>query len=355
MPGQVETELLTAIARFAGPVRGVGVTLISVFGVLSVPTDALPLGLGLFGLVLVGAVADFGSPRLSFALSVVRVVALCAAQEQIGGTGQWTFNVLTTTAITLQWQWAPKLTVPTTAALVAVYVTATGLDGAAVVRVVVECVVARVAYRLMLRSSRRVDELRTRRAALERAEAVALERRRREREYLALLHDTASATFLVVAVNGRDADRAEVAGYARRDLDLLTTGASGVPRDSAVDVGSALRAVVDDSPLTIDARWDSALVPASVALALVRAVREALANVARHAGTGAAELHVRANGGGVEVRVTDAGRGFDVDAVSDHRRGIRGSVVERMAAVGGGAEVTSRPGRTTVRLEWPRG
>jgi signal transduction histidine kinase len=55
------------------------------------------------------------------------------------------------------------------------------------------------------------------------------------------------------------------------------------------------------------------------------------------------------------VRVTDAGRGFDVGAVSDHRRGIRGSVVERMAAVGGRAEVTSRPGRTTVRLEWPSG
>ncbi|XVS66618.1 sensor histidine kinase [Actinosynnema sp. CA-299493] len=354
MPGQVETELLTAIARFAGPVRGVGVSLISVFGVLSVPTDALPLGLGLLGLVLIGAVADFGSPRLSFVLAVVRVVALCAAHAEIGGTGQWTFNVLATTAITLQWQWSPKVTVPTTAALLAVYVTAAGFDGAAVLRVVVECAVALAAFQLVRRSSRRVDELRTRRAAMERAEAVALERRRREREYLALLHDTASATFLVVAVNGREADRAEVAGYARRDLDLLT-GASGVPRDSAVDVGSSLRAVVEHSPLTVDARWDSALVPASVALALVRAVREALANVERHAGTGAAEVHVRASGGGVEVRVTDAGRGFDVGAVSDHRRGIRGSVVERMAAVGGTAEVTSRPGRTTVRLEWPRG
>lgn len=354
MPGQVETELLTATARFAGPVRGVGVTLISVFGVLSVPTDALPLGLGLLGLVLIGAVADFGPTRLSFALAVVRVLALCAAHGQIGGTGQWTFNMLTITAITVQWQWGPRVTVPTTAVLLAVYVAAAGFDGAAVLRVLLECVLARVAFQLLRRSSRRVDELRTRRAAMERAEAVALERRKREREYLALLHDTASATFLVVAVNGRDADPAEVAGYARRDLDLLT-GTSGVPRDSAVDVGSSLRAVVEHSPLAVDARWDSALVPASVALALVRAVREALANVERHAGTGAAEVHVTANGGGVEVRVTDAGRGFDVGAVSEHRRGIRGSVVERMAAVGGAAEVTSRPGRTTVRLEWPRG
>ena len=352
MPGQFETELLTAFARFAGPVRGVGVTLISVFGVLSVPTDALGLGLGLVGLMLIGAVADFRSTRAAFVLSIVRVVALCAAQEQIGDTGAWSLNVLTTTAITLQWQWGPKVTVPTTAVLLAVYLTSVSWDGTVVLRVVVECVLARLALLLLSRSSRRVDELRTRRAAMERLEAVALERRRREREYLALLHDTASATFLVVAVNGRESDPAEVAGYARRDLDLLT-GSSGVPRDSAVDVGSSLRAVVERSPLEVDARWESVLLPASVALALVRAVREALTNVERHAGTGAARLRVRAVGHGVAVEVTDAGRGFDVDAVSEHRRGLRGSVVERMAAVGGRAEVTSRPGRTTVRLEWP--
>ncbi|MFJ6673095.1 sensor histidine kinase [Actinosynnema sp. NPDC091369] len=351
MPGQVEGELLTAFARFAGPVRGVGVTLISVFGLLSVPTDALPLGLGLCGLVLVGVVADFTAPKVAFVLAVVRVVALCAAHEQLAATDAWTLNVLTTTAITLQWEWSPRVTVPTTAALLAVYLTAVWWDGSVVLRVVVECVLARLALSLLQRSSRRVDELRTRRAAMERLEAVALERRRREREYLALLHDTASATFLVVAVNGRETDPAEVAGYARRDLDLLT-GSSGEPRDSAVDVGSSLRAVVERSPLEVDARWESVLLPASVALALVRAVREALTNVERHAGTGAARLRVRAVGRGVEVEVTDAGPGFDVGAVSDHRRGLRGSVVERMAAVGGRAEVTSRPGRTTVRLEW---
>ncbi|ONI80684.1 ATP-binding protein [Saccharothrix sp. ALI-22-I] len=352
MRGQVESEFLAAIARFAGPVRGVGVALISVFGVLSVPSDALPLGLGLLALVLVGAVADFGSQRLAIVLAIVRVVAVCAAQARIDGTDQWMFNVLTTTAITLQWEWSPKITVPTTAALLAVYLTAVGWDGSAVARLVVECVLARLAYRLLRRSTRRVDELRARQAALERAEAMALARRRREREYLALLHDTASATFLVVAVNGRDTDPSEVAGYARRDLDVL---AGAVPTDTAVDVGSSLKPVVERSPLDIDARWDNALVPASVALALVRAVREALTNVERHAGTQAAELRVSANGDGVEVRVSDAGRGFDVDAVSDHRRGIRGSVVERMAAVGGSAEVTSRPGGTTVRLAWPRG
>ncbi|MFD1147191.1 sensor histidine kinase [Saccharothrix hoggarensis] len=354
MPGQVEAGFLTSIARFAGPVRGVATTLISVFGLLSVPSDGLAPGLAVLGLVVACAVADFGAPRLALAFCVVRVVAVCVAHEWIGGTDQWALTVLTTTAITLQWEWSPKVSAPVTVLLLAAYVGTLGWVGTAVLRVVVECVLARLAFGLVRRSTRRVDGLRARRAALERVEAVALERRAREREYLALLHDTASATFLVVAVNGRDADPAEVAGYARRDLDLLT-GASGEPRDSVVDVGSSLRTVVERSPLAVDARWDAVLVPASVALALVRALREALANVERHAGTGAAEVRVTARGGGVEVRVADTGPGFDVGAVSAHRRGIRGSVVERMAAVGGGGEVTSGPGGTTVRLVWPRG
>ncbi|MEU4743298.1 ATP-binding protein [Actinosynnema sp. NPDC023658] len=380
MAGRVESELLAGVARFAGPVRGVSVTLISAFGVLAVPTHALPLGLGLFGLMLVGAVADFGGPRVALGLAVVRVVALCAVQGQVGGAGQWTLNVLTITAITVQWEWPLEVAVPTTALLLAVHLMAVGWDGTVVLRVVIECVLARLAFGLVRRSSRRVDELRATRAALERAEAVAVARRAREREYLALLHDTASATFLMVAVHGHQADPAEVAGYARRDLDLLT-GASSVAgdgeaadgpvseaasgrqgnveqiratvNDSPVEVGAALRVVVERSPVDVDARWEGVLVPASVALALVRAVREVLSNVERHAGTGVAELSVRAVGGGVRVVVADAGRGFDVDAVSEHRRGLRGSVVERMAAVGGCARVTSRPGRTVVRLEWP--
>jgi hypothetical protein len=286
-------------------------------------------------------------------LACVRVAAVCVAQAQLGGSGLWALNVLTTTAITLQWEWSPRVTVPVTAGLLAVHVAAVGGDGSAVLRVVVECALARLAFRLLLGATRRVDELRARRAALERAEAVALERHRRDREYLALLHDTASATFLVVAVNGRETDPAEVAGYARRDLELLS-GAPGAAGEGDVDVGASLRAVVERSPLRVDARWEEVLVPVPVALALVRAAREALLNVERHAGVDRVLVSVAARGGGVEVVVADEGRGFDVAAVAGHRRGVRGSVVERMAAVGGYAEVVSGPGGTTVRAGWPR-
>ncbi|MEU5694407.1 ATP-binding protein [Actinosynnema sp. NPDC020468] len=349
--GRVEAGFQAALGRFAGPVRGVGVLSISAFGVLGVPADALPLGVALLALMLVGAVADLGPRRWALVAAVARVVAVCAAQGWLGDADQWALNVLTTTAITLQWEWSPKVTVPVTAGLVAVALVGSGFHDVptTVARVVVECSLAWLAFALLRRSSRQVDELQAGRAALERAEAVAVATRRREREYLALLHDTAAATFLAVAV--RDTDPDEVAGYARRDLAVLT-GGSGVPGDTPVDLASSLRPVLDRVPLRVDAVWATALVPTSVALALVRAVREALRNVRRHAGVSTARVEVAA-GDGVVVTVSDTGVGFDPDAVPDHRRGVRGSIVERMAAVGGHAEVTSRPGGgTTVRLVW---
>jgi two-component system, NarL family, sensor kinase len=352
--GQVESELLAAISRFAGPVRGASLLVISVFGVLAVPGHALWLGFTLLALMVIGAVADFQSARLAQVLAVVRTAAVCSAQAEFGPeSASWALNALTTTAITLQWEWPPKATVPVTAAVLVLNGAVVGVDDgmAAALRVVVECVLARLAFLLLQRSSRRVDELRARQAQLERDEAVALERRRHEREYLALLHDTAASTFLMVAMHANPTD---VAGYARRDLAVLTDPARG-SEHSEVDVAASLRALVDRSHLTVRGHWDSVLAPASVALAVVRAVREALANVERHADTDTVELSVHAEDNGLAVTVTDAGRGFDIQEVRTHQRGIRGSIVERMTAVGGNATVASRRGvGTTVRLVWSR-
>ncbi|MBW4718537.1 sensor histidine kinase [Saccharothrix obliqua] len=349
MVGQVEAEFLAAVGRLVGPVRGVGVLLLSAFGVCSVSDEGLPLGFALLALVAVGAVADFGDRRVSLVFAVARVVAVCVAQDALGGHAElWALNVLTTTAITLQWEWGPAVAVPVTAVLLGVQVGVAGFDAGVVVRTALESALARPAFLVVRRSARRVDVSRVRRAEAERAEALAAERRAREREYMALLHDTASATFLVVAT--QDVDAAAVAGYARRDLDLLTRTPES--RDSLVDVGASLRAVADGSPLDVRASTVPASVPAPVALALVRAVREALRNVERHAGEDRAELAVTTGQGRVTVTVTDHGCGFDPAEVSGHRRGISGSIVARMAAVGGDAEVTSAPGGTTVRLTW---
>jgi signal transduction histidine kinase len=92
------------------------------------------------------------------------------------------------------------------------------------------------------------------------------------------------------------------------------------------------------------------------AAAICRSVGEALRNVARHAGVPRATVLVGYDGGRVVVEVVDDGRGFDPGAVPAHRHGIALSLVDRMAAVGGRAAVTARPGQgTRVRMEWPDG
>ncbi|RBM12712.1 ATP-binding protein [Streptomyces sp. PT12] len=345
--------------------RGVAVVVISFFGLLAVPDGTLPLGCALFGLVLAGTAVDCWAgftgrgATLSLAVAVVRVVAMCATQEWTGGPPNlWALNMLTTTAITLQWEWSPRVAVPVTAGLLAVdlAVAGTGAVGTVVPRLLFECLLARLGFVLLRRSGRRVDALRERRSALARAEAVSLARHRREREYLALLHDTAAATFLLVTVQGRDTDPERVAEYARRDLAVLTGAAGGATaQDSPVNLTASLRTVVARAHLAVDVRAkDVPLVPASVTLAFVRAVREALVNVERHAGVDRAELSVRGTGHRVVVVVSDRGAGFRPEEVARSRRGIRGSMVERMAAAGGGATVTSRPGQgTTVRMVWP--
>jgi signal transduction histidine kinase len=105
-------------------------------------------------------------------------------------------------------------------------------------------------------------------------------------------------------------------------------------------------------------------VPVPVAAAMVHAVREALANVARHAGTGEAwvavwldappaDEPVTGQRGGAEVIVRDEGAGFDPGLVEPGRLGLRRSIIERVADWGGQASVTSAPGEgTVVSLRW---
>lgn len=91
-----------------------------------------------------------------------------------------------------------------------------------------------------------------------------------------------------------------------------------------------------------------------VAAAMLAAVRASLENVVRHSGASTAELEVIAAPGTVTVMVTDRGTGFDSTAVAADRLGLRASVVERMEAVGGRAQVWSAPGQgTSVVLTAP--
>jgi two-component system, NarL family, sensor histidine kinase UhpB len=114
----------------------------------------------------------------------------------------------------------------------------------------------------------------------------------------------------------------------------------------------------------VEARLETAGDPDSLAdvvqTAVYRVAQEALTNVTRHAGATVVELIVAEDDRGVELRVSDDGRGFD-PAVLPHVKSLtpgRGlgliGMAERARLVGGELDVRSAPGGgTTIALRVP--
>jgi two-component system sensor histidine kinase UhpB len=114
----------------------------------------------------------------------------------------------------------------------------------------------------------------------------------------------------------------------------------------------------------VEARLETAGDPDSLAdvvqTAIYRVAQEALTNVTRHAGATVVELVVAEDDRGVELRVSDDGRGFD-PAVLPHVKSLtpgRGlgliGMAERARLVGGELDVRSAPGGgTTIALRVP--
>jgi signal transduction histidine kinase len=90
--------------------------------------------------------------------------------------------------------------------------------------------------------------------------------------------------------------------------------------------------------------------------ALVGAATEAMMNAARHSGSDKVSVFADATEGGVELFVTDQGRGFDPDAVDGDRKGIAESIHGRMTRNGGTVAIDSSGGvGTEVHLTMPGG
>jgi two-component system sensor histidine kinase UhpB len=88
-------------------------------------------------------------------------------------------------------------------------------------------------------------------------------------------------------------------------------------------------------------------------LVVYRVAQEALSNVARHSGATRVTVSLRRRAdGGVQLDVTDDGRGFAFDE-SESGLGIAG-MRERALLVGGELTIESRPGHgTTIHLTVP--
>ncbi|MGD0701711.1 MAG: ATP-binding protein [Trebonia sp.] len=196
-----------------------------------------------------------------------------------------------------------------------------------------------------------------------------IERREHER----LLHDTVLNTLTALARAGAD-DAAQVVNRCRRDVALIEEALGGTDElfvgagRTSGDLGNQVRAVVADQRgrgltvhLDIEDEGGPAL-PARVTTAISNATREALSNVAAHAGTGEAWVRVRLLAPAADaempsrlrVFVRDTGAGFDPVLVDQGRLGLRRSIAERIADCGGQATVRSAPGQgTEVSMSWP--
>jgi signal transduction histidine kinase/phage shock protein PspC (stress-responsive transcriptional regulator) len=183
------------------------------------------------------------------------------------------------------------------------------------------------------------------------AERAARIRSQERTEVSAHLHDSVLQTLALV--QRQAGDPRAVSALARRQerelrawlQDRDTPGPdeslAGALTAAAEEVEAAHGVSVDvvtvgDAPLDEHAR------------ALAAAAREALVNAAKFAGdAGPVSLYAEADGERLQVFVRDRGPGFDPDAAPADRRGVRDSIVGRMARHGGRAAIRPAPGRGT--------
>lgn len=183
----------------------------------------------------------------------------------------------------------------------------------------------------------------------------------------ALMHDSVLAALIAAERAESTRARSLAVSMAREALEGLadtsgpSTDLAATPmtlaqlargiKSALADLGVRLDVAVDDS-------GDALAVPGPVAVAMIRAATQAVANAVQHAdGIGLAARVRRcadapADAAAVEVIVRDEGRGFDVDAVPDDRLGISASIRARVSAVGGTSHIVSGPHGTTVTLRW---
>ena len=196
------------------------------------------------------------------------------------------------------------------------------------------------------------DDLEAEMRKMESDEALA-------RRSVAVIHDTV-LNDLALIMNAPERLDARARRRLLEDLDTLQSAewaraTTAIATPNAVDAG----AVNDIARLLSDFQWRGLSVHVTspqgpgysiappVVEALLGALRAAFENVLRHSTAKAAELEVVPAGTEITFMVTDRGIGFDPTQVPEDRLGVRSSIVDRITAVGGRADIWSAPGEGT--------
>ncbi|WP_232783925.1 MULTISPECIES: sensor histidine kinase [Microbacterium] len=345
------------------------------------PAAHLPLLLAVFiplGVMIAACVAGVGVRTAAGVFAVVFPVALLCwplvtqgrAEEAAGAPWIWyLLNVATSAAVLafrlpVQIVWAAL--VPLLYAIARV--TQLGADAAQTVDVVRDAVFAAILAAVvitlgwLLRSvAVGIDGARSD-AVASYAEAAAANAAETERVAVAaLMHDSVLAALIAAERAGTPREEALAAAMAREALTRLanTDQDSGEGPDepvAAAAVAATLRAVVAEldgaAPVAGEVAADAPVLPGRVARALVLAATQAVSNAIDHAHGRGLQVSLRADAARVRVQIVDRGPGFDPAAIPDDRLGIRGSIVARMAAVGGRARVRTTAAGTVVTLDW---
>lgn len=184
-------------------------------------------------------------------------------------------------------------------------------------------------------------------------------RHRIELSAAALLHDTILNNLAAIATSPPGNLSEGIKAQLARDLETLSGEEWLTPVPVEAQTGDDLwrksplhQAVVEGRSmgLTVEVTGDlKAVGDVSVETghALGLAVKQCLANVARHSGSDWAEIALHGSSDELLVMVIDTGCGFIEREVGTDRLGLRTSVRQRITGVGGTVQVWSTPGRGT--------
>ena len=176
------------------------------------------------------------------------------------------------------------------------------------------------------------------------AERRALIRAQERADLAAHVHDSVLQTLALIQRNA-DLPR-EVTRLARgqeRELRTLLYGQRTMTGQYAAAVHDLVGEVEDNYAISVDSVVVGDAPLDAVLDAVVQATREAMVNAAKHANVERVSLFTEVETDEVVVYVRDRGLGFDPAAVADDRRGLRGSIIDRIERHGGTVRVRSGP------------